>query len=50
MESTSKGAHVQNLSTNSMVSYGRAEYPRVFDRGGQVEIAKFDRKPAKITT
>jgi hypothetical protein len=27
-----------------MVSYGRAEYPRVFDRGGQVEIAKFDKE------
>jgi hypothetical protein len=27
-----------------MVSYGRAEYQHVFDRGGQVEIFKFDKE------
>jgi hypothetical protein len=27
-----------------MVSYGRAEYQQVFDRGGQVEISKFDKE------
>lgn len=27
-----------------MVSYGRAEYPQVFDLRGQVEISKFDKE------